>query len=315
VDNKPAREARPASVDRYRALIETHIVPALGLVMLGKLDAAAIETFYASLGDGGRRDGQEGGLAPATRRQIHKVLSSALARAVELRLITENPAALFSRELPRIEKAEMRVLDHDQMMQVLDKTRGGPLHGPVLLAIATGCRRGECLGARWHNIDLARGVMTVAESLQQRQGMPVSFRSPKGNKLRSVTLPAFAVSELRALKLAQAERLLRFGIRQDGDTLVCTQLEGQPILPTGLSRSFTRVIAKMPGMPRINYHGLRHSHATALLKAGVHPKVVQERLGHASIAITMDLYSHVDDEMQRAAAGKIDAAFGKDAVR
>jgi integrase len=119
----------------------------------------------------------------------------------------------------------------------------------------------------------------------------------------------FAVEELRRHKREQAEQLRAMGIRQSGRTLVCPREDGEPMVPESLTHEFTRRVGRINGFPRVTFHGLRHANASLLLKAGAHPKVVQERLGHSTIAITMDLYSHLVDGMETTAAAKIDAVF------
>jgi integrase len=123
------------------------------------------------------------------------------------------------------------------------------------------------------------------------------------------TLPTFAVEELRRLKREQAVQLLMLGVRQTGETLVCARADGLPLQPQSVTHQFTRLVSRIKDLPRVRFHDLRHSHATQLLPAGVHPKVAQERLGHATITTTLDLYSHVTDTMQVDAATRLDAAF------
>src|SRR5262249_26535142 len=147
---------------------------------------------------------------------------------------------------------------------------------------------------RWKNVDLDRGSLRVMESLEQTK-TGIRFKVPKTDRTRVITLPVFAADELRRLKRQQAEDLLSLGIRQTGETLVCGRADGEPLQPQSLTHQFTRLIGRVRGLPRIRFHDLRHSHATQLLLAGVHPKIAQERLGHASITTTLDLYSHVTE--------------------
>ena len=127
--------------------------------------------------------------------------------------------------------------------------------------------------------------------------------------MRAITLPAFAVEDLRRLRRRQAEELLLLGIRQGGETLLCCRADGLPLQPRSLTHQFTYLIGRAKDLPRVRFHDLRHTHATQLLLAGVHPKVAQERLGHSTITTTLDLYSHVTDTMQGDAAARLDAAF------
>lgn len=289
----------PQSHDRYETIIRCHLAPALGDVPLAKLAANHIAAAYAGLR-----------MAPSTRRLIHRVLVAALARAVELSMIPRNPANVLRRRLPRVEATEMAVLTAEQVRRLLDAVGPGEdLHAPVLLALATGARRGECLALCWRNVNLDAGTVLISESTEKRTGQPARAKAPKNNRSRTVTLPSLAVAALRARKLAQAQELLRLGVRQDGSTLVCTRADGQVPSPVGLTIAFRRLMATLD-LPNIHFHSLRHTHATQLLAAGVHPKVAQERLGHSTVALTIDLYSHVSEGMQRDAADKLDRLLG-----
>jgi len=170
------------------------------------------------------------------------------------------------------------------------------------------------LALRWKNVDLESATLRVMESLEQTKA-GLRFKTPKTDRTRAVTLPSFAVEELRRLKLSQAEELLMLGIRQNPDTIVCSRADGLPLQPRSLTHEFTRLIRQFKNLPRVRLHDLRHSHATQLLLAGVHPKIVQERLGHSTITTTLDLYSHVTDTMQSDAAARLDAAFGAAIIR
>jgi integrase len=133
------------------------------------------------------------------------------------------------------------------------------------------------------------------------------FKAPKTERARAITLPAFAVEELRRLKREQAEELLALGIRQSGEALVCARADGEPHQPRSLTHEFACLIRRVKDIPRVRSHDLRH--ATQLLLVGVHPKVAQERLGYSTISITLDLYSHVTETMQKDAAIELDKAF------
>ena len=168
-------------------------------------------------------------------------------------------------------------------------------------------RRGEVLAVRWKNIDLDRAILRVTQSLEQTNN-GLRFKDTKTGKVRAITLPTYAVEELRRHKRQQAEELLALGIRQNGEILVCCREDGQPLQPRSLTHQF-KILCKRFGFAALRYHDLRHTHATQLLADGVHPNVAQERLGHSTITTTMDLYSHVTDTMQADAAAKLDTAF------
>jgi integrase len=162
-------------------------------------------------------------------------------------------------------------------------------------------------------VDFDAGLVRVTESLEETRPTKgkatLRFKPPKNGKPRLITLPAFAVDELRRHKREQAEELLALGVRQTDKTLVCPREDGEPMVPESLTHEFTRLVALIAGVPRVTLQGLRHTHASHLLKAKEHPKVVQERLGHSTIAITMDLYSHLMDGMETGAASRINEVF------
>jgi integrase len=301
-------EVSPKTHERYSQIVNHSLAPALGNLPLTKLAQVHIQEAYSRWVNEGRHDGKLGGLSAQTRRHIHRVLHAALGRAVEQQLIARNPCEAFRRRLPKVERHEMTTLTTEQGARLLDAIRRHRVYWPVLIALATGARRGEILALRWRNVDLDRGTARVVESLEQTKA-GIRFKAPKTDRARVVTLPAFAVEELRRLKRDQAERLLALGVRLSGDTLVCAREDGEPMLPTSLTHEFAKVAGRVDGVPRVRFHDLRHSHATQLLLAGVHPKVAQERLGHASITTTLDLYSHVTATMQEDAAAKLDSAF------
>jgi integrase len=202
----------------------------------------------------------------------------------------------------------MKTLTTDESARLLHAIKHTRIYWPVLIALSTGMRRGEVLALRWKNVDLDGRVLRVVESLEQTK-TGIRFKSPKTDRTRAVDLPTFSVEELRRHKREQAEELLMLGIGQTGETLVCARADGEPLQPQSLTHQFTRLIKRIKDMPRVRLHDLRHSHATQLLAAGVHPKIAQERLGHASITTTLDLYSHVTSTMQGDAAARLDAAF------
>jgi integrase len=303
------QEVAPRTAERYAEIVNNFLGPALGNLQLAKLAPVHIQDAYNGWATTGRRDKKAGGLSPRTRRHIHRILSAALGRAVEQQIIVRNPCDAFRKRLPKVERRGMATLTAEQSARLLDAVLRSHIYWPVLIALATGARRGEALALRWCNVDLDRGAVRIVESLEQTKA-GLRFKSPKTDRARAVTLPSFAVEELRRLKREQAESLLMLGVRQTGDTLVCARRDGEPVQPQSLTHEFPRFLARLGSdFPRVRFHDLRHSHATQLLLAGVHPKVAQERLGHSTISTTLDLYSHVTETMQEDAAGRLDAAF------
>ena len=214
-------EVAPKSHERYSEIVEHFLITALGNLPLTKLAPSHIQQAYNEWAIGGRRDGKDGGLSPRTRRHIHRILSSALARAVEQQVLARNPADAFKKRLPKVERREMTTLSADQSARLLQLIKHTRIYWPVLLALSTGMRRGEVFALRWKNIDLERGSLRVMESLEQTKA-GIRFKAPKSDRTRAITLPAFAIDELRRFKRQQAEELLTLGIRQTVETLsVC----------------------------------------------------------------------------------------------
>jgi integrase len=228
---------------------------------------------------------------------------------VEQQLLARNPADVFKKRLPKVERRELVTLTADQSAQLLEAIAHSRVYWPVLLALSTGMRRGQILAVRWKNVDLELGTLRVVESLEQTK-TSIRFKAPKSGRHRAITLPGYAVEELRRLKREQAEALLALCVRQTSNTLLCCRGDGEPHQPLSLTYEFARFMGRMKdNLPRVRFHDLRHSHATQLLASGVHPKIASERLGHASVGITLDLYSHVTDTMQGEAAAKLDSAM------
>jgi len=291
-------EVSPKTHERYAEIVRCYLVPAFGGIQLQRLTPTDIQKGYNNFT---RKP------SARTRRHIHQILKSALARAVEQQALTRNPADAIKR-LPKVKKEPITALIVDQTKRLLDEIRHTTTYWPTLIAVATGMRRGEILALRWKNVDLDAGVVRVIGSLEQTKS-GLRFKSTKTEKARAVTLPKFAVEELRRWKRVQAERLLGLGVRQSGSTLACCREDGKPKQPESLTHEFTYLVGRIKDFPRVRFHDLRHSHATQLLASGVHPKIVQERLGHSTITTTMDLYSHVSETMQSDATTRLDQAY------
>jgi integrase len=260
---------------------------------------------YAKALKSGRRDGS-GGLSPRTVHHMHRVLKQAIATAVRWRMLLHNP--VNSVDPPKVERIKMKALDADETAQLLGHFRGTRMFVPVLLAAMCGLRRGEITALRWGSVDLSRGQLSVAESTEQT-ARGTRLKETKSGRARTVAIPSLVIEELRLHRVQQAEELLRLGVRMNDQTYIVAQEDGQPLQPNSLTHEFVRILGKSGALPRIRFHDLRHTHATHLLANGVHPKVAQERLGHSTVGITLDLYSHVLPGMQEDAAAKVDATI------
>jgi integrase len=288
---------RAKTYDGYMGLMRLYALPALGPVPLHDLKPLVLQGLYSDLL--GR------GLSAGTVVNLHLVLTQALSQAVRWGLIPVNPAA--GAQPPRPRRPELALVDPALAGRILDVAAGTSFEVPVAVAIATGMRRGEILALRWADLAPDLSLAHVRRSLQTSGGC-LAFEEPKTRRSRrAVDLPAFLLPYLERQRAAQALRRGRCESWVDLD-LVIDSGDGRPVNPDTLSSGWYR-FAKRSGLPHVRFHDLRHAHATLMLLQGVHPKVVSERLGHASIGITLDTYSHVLPTMQADAVRAFDELF------
>jgi len=281
-----------------------NVVPLIGAVVLTKLKPAVISEAYARALESGRRDGT-GGLSPRTVHHMHRLIRQSLAQAVKWELLTRNPADAV--DPPRVERTAMNTYSLPQTGELIDAMRGTRLFVPTLLAVLLGMRRGEIAALRWKAVDLDTGQLAVIESAEQMNGT-VRLKPPKNGRSRTVALATTITEELHAHRAAQAQELLKLGVRLTEDHFVCTHADGRMMQPTWITHEWIALISET-GLPRIRFHDLRHAHATHMLAGGIHPKIASERLAYSKVGITLDLYSHVMPGMQENAAAQVDAAL------
>ena len=300
-----AQSVAASTLERYTGIVEHHLIPALGSLRLRDLRPAHIQATYGrALAAGGRVDGAAGGLSPRTVLHHHRLLREALGHAVRWQLIARNPADAVT--APRPGRAEMRVLDSEQAGQLLEVAAGTPYYALIYLALATGARVGELLGLRWQDIDLDRRTLHITRSARRFAGQGVIFQETKTHRSRRpVALSPEMVALLREHRRSQAEQRLAVGPAYSDRGLVFASPTGQPVDGSNLRRAFRRILSDA-GLPRLRFHDLRHTAATLMLRSGAHPKVVSERLGHATVSLTLDTYSHVLPDLQRDAAEALD---------
>jgi integrase len=298
-------QVSPRSLERYAELCRKNISPVLGSLKLEKLQPAHISQAYARALVSGRRDGK-GGLSPRTVTHMHRVLREALQQALRWQLIARNPVDAV--RPPKVERKQMSVYDADETIELIEAARGTSIFISILLGVLCGLRRGEIAALRWRYVDLERGQLSVVASAEQTEA-GVREKETKSGKSRSVVLPSLIVEELRRHRLKQAEGLLQLGIRLTDNHHVVTREDGQPLQPRSLSHTFRKFMRQQQNLHQIRLHDLRHTHATHMLRDGVHPKIAQERLGHSSVSVTIDLYSHVLPGMQAEAVSRVDATL------
>jgi integrase len=295
-DYAQARTA-PKTSRRYAELLRLHVTPVIGNIPLAKLKPMHIQAVQGEILAKGRSN--------RTALHVHRVLKEALGHAVRWQLVYRNAADAV--EPPRPDRYEIRIPPPEDIRRLLvaaDETPYGPL---VYLAATTGLRLGELLGLRWRDLDLSAGSLSVTQTAQWVDGRMI-FRTPKTAKSRrSVALSTATVQRLREHRHQQLEQRLAVGPAYRDQGFVFSNSVGEPWTPNGGLRSTWLKITRAVGMENLRFHDLRHAHASLMLAQGTHPKVVSERLGHATVGITLDIYSHVLPGLQREAAERLDS--------
>lgn len=277
---------------RYKVLLKVHLLPHLGGIQISSLEPSHIQNLYKKL--------EETGASPRTREFVHAVLRKALDQAMKWGYVQRNVCDMVAR--PRVPKKAMRCWNREEANQFLVFAETRRYYGLYVLALTTGLRQGELFGLRWEDIDFESSSLSVVRTINQVDSKMIIGEPKTAKGRRRVELPEIAI---RALK-KHREKMLAEGNHKDW--IFCTA-KGDPIKKNSFRNSSFLPLLKASGLPKIRFHDLRHTAATLLLSQGVHPKVVQERLGHAQISITLDIYSHVLPSMQKEAAAKLDILF------
>ena len=295
-------QLRASTYQSYRNNIDVHVIPALGPIPIRRLRPEDLDTFYAELLANGKKTGKGGGLAPKTVRYIHSILRKALADAARKGTVPRNVAVLADPpKLSATRRAEMKTWTAPELQSFLDLCVEHRLYPAWFLTAHTGMRRGEVLGLRWRDVDLAASRLSVHQALVSVKYEVQLSDVKTGAGRRTIDLDELVIAMLRTWKRKQTEERLRLGPAYAQSDLVFTHPDGGTLHPDYFRQAFERFVGKT-ALPKIRFHDLRHTHATLLLKAGVPVKVVSERLGHANAAFTMTVYQHVLPGMQADAA-------------
>ena len=298
----------------YERLIDLHIVPALGKIPLAKLQARQIQNFYnAKQADGGRLDGKPGGLSTSIVNHFHVIIRQALEQAVNEGLLARNVADATNPPVVRSKK--FQPLTEAQLLTFFGQAKGDRLFAAYLVGATTGMRRGEICGLCWDSVNLDKGVIIVQRQLVVlKDGLKLEETTKSESGKRNIPLTDDAIAELKAYRRQQAQEKLLLGAAYQDNNLVFCKEDGSFIDPREFTKWFQKHL-EAAGLPRVRLHDLRHTHATLLLEKGVHAKIVQERLGHSSITVTLDLYSHVAPGLQEQAARALDGLLKKDPAK
>lgn len=267
----------------------------IGKISLDQLKPIHVQNFISKLQT-------ETQLSSTSIHQYYGTLNTALNYAIRLQMLRYNPCKAVTP--PPKNKNKMKVLSQAEVSKLIEGCKDTPLYLPILLAITCGMRRGEILGLKWDNVDLQAKQIHIEDNLTQADGKPFMTDPKTTTGKRSVSVPDITISALKETKKMQAQQKLMLGSQYKDNGFVCCWDNGEPFRPDYITHAFKKILAKLK-LPNVRFHDLRHTHATLLLAQGVHPKVVQERLGHSSITITLDTYSHLVPNLQQEAAQKI----------
>ena len=300
LDNIAARKVRARTLESYRSIVRLHLRPGIGHHRLDRLQPDHLERLYAALADKG--------LSPASILRAHRVLSRALRVASQRGKVARNVATLV--DPPVVKRPETALpLSAQESRKVMAAALTHCNAARWTVALAVGLRQSEALGLRWADIDLDNGTLTVRRGLHRVSGQGLVYEEPKADRSRrTLALPTPLVDALRAHRAAQLEERIAAGpLWQDHD-LVFAQPNGRPIERKSDWRAWKALLLEA-GVRDVRLHDGRHTAATLLLSAGVHPRVVMDVLGHAQMRTTTDTYSHVMPALGRDAADRMDTTL------
>ena len=288
---------KPRTVDHYKGVVRSRIKPGLGAIKLDALTPHTIQSYYNGL--------SKEGLAPKTVKNTHGILHKALQQAVSNGYLKTNPAD--SCILPRPVRHELKPLDEDLISAFLKAIQGHKFEDLFTVTLFTGMREGEALGLLWDCVNLTKGTITIDKQLQLIRGTKGQYQMvpTKNSKSRTISLAPSVVKILRNIKTKQLENRLRYGECWVNSGFVFTDDLGKHLSASSVYKAFKRVVEEI-GSPETRFHDLRHSYAVAAIKSGDDIKTVQENLGHATAAFTLDVYGHVTEKMKQESAARME---------
>lgn len=288
----------PTTADGYRYNIEKHIILYIGTAKIQELRPDQIRGLYDKL--------QEKGLSAKSIRYVHRNLRQALQEAVDMKMIAQNPAA--SIKLPKVKKYRSEVYNESEIRTLLEKIRGTDMELPITLDVVFGLRRGELLALKWSNIDFKERKLAVVGNLISTSRGTMLRETKTESSRRIIDIPESIIGILLRHKEEQQKNKTMLGEKYIDLDLVCCHGDGRFINPKYFSNKFRKFLDRK-GLKKIRLHDIRHSNATLMLTYGVPVKIAAQRLGHSSVSVTLDIYSHVLQEMQNEVTEKIECGI------
>lgn len=298
-----------SSLMTYEMMINTHIIPKLGKIPLNKLTPMVIQQLLNEKAKQNNRYNKRR-LSPQTIQMIRAILNNALRCAVKWNFLSRNPVE--ATEGPRIPRSQATAFEEEETTRFLKAIQGHRLECLFLMAITTGMRQGEILGLKWSNVDIETGLIRVEASLKhlgKRSGETYTLSSTKTHETRSVAIPAFVLEKMKAHKLRQHEEKRILGLIGTTESFVFTTQNGTPFYDANVRRYYTNIL-KQAKLRQIRFHDLRHSCASILLQSGMPISEVSRLLGHAQVATTLNIYSHVAKDSILRIAERMESTLG-----
>ncbi len=290
---------RPNTYLQYSQIVHQHIVPTLGKILLKDLRPDHVQQLYTKK--------LENGISARTTQLIHAVIHRALNHALKQGLVVRNVSDAVTR--PKVPRKEMKTFDDYQVRQLIQAAEGTGMQTLFWVAVSTGLRKGEILGLKWSDLDWNNGRLQIQRQVQRRKGEGLVFCEPKSaSGRRVIILGEKTLDRLHEYREEQSKERFRVGDQWQENDLIFPASTGTILDQSKVNKVYKKCLKKA-GLPNLRFHDLRHTAATLMLQQGIHPKVVQERLGHSDISLTLNIYSHVLPSMQEEAAEKMDDLF------
>ena len=304
---KPKVEA--TTYDRYKNKINAHLKPGLGGIPIQDLEPYHVESYFAKKRVSGRKDNKEGGLSENTLKKHYVILNNAMKRALKLKLIKYNPVQAV--ESPQPEDYEAPVMRKEEYHKLLNEIKDDALmFAFVMTDLMTGMRRSEILGLEWSEVDLEEGVIEVKKRLVTVEGGTLHENKTKNDSSkRKIKISEKLISILKKYKNEQNKMKLKATKYDKSKNFVFCRPDGKHYAPKTFNNKLDKYLEQAGLTQEYTIHTLRHTFATLNLEHGVPAKIVQEMLGHSTISTTLDIYSHVDLDMQQEAVGKLEKAI------